>query len=258
MTTQRAETLHGVDVRKLDDGQTRQVLAEVFGRRRRCALLTELDPGAEQWVLAELGDGRITGSCPTGEDEWRLSCFDPDERARKLSAPPLAADLTDVWRVLEISVFTKKAQIRIGEGAKFAHRAVDDGDHNELPRWLKPRNRSFLLLGWPNDKGRFTERLGGTPAMTRAHELSGSQALHPLRWEDFGVLRGKDLPEEDRLDGPVSKGSWLGVREYWAQDDETGEVYVAYHRITGYTTGMKPTRPLVTGAPAGLVEGDDE
>ncbi|MBB4933299.1 hypothetical protein F4561_004119 [Lipingzhangella halophila] len=238
-------TVYGVDVRPLDDDETTAVFADVFGAGRRCAHLDTLDTaGGPQWLLAELGDARITGYCAAGT--WRLESSHRD-------SGPLAGDRSDAWRLLEAVVFTEHAQIRIGEEAGFAHSAVDSAGVNELPGWLRPRDRSFLLLGWSTEP-RHTTVLDGEPPMTRSRELSGSAALHPDTFADFGVLPSSKKAGKEEW---TSKGSWLSVREYWAQDTATGAVHVAFHRLTGYHTGPKPTAPLITGAPSALEEDDE-
>lgn len=249
-STNATPVLRGAEVWELNDAQVAAVFTDVFGDRRRCAALDKLDPRPEgergpQWLLAELGDARLTGGCPDGT--WRI-----ESSQKEPGSGPLAADRSDAWRLLELTVFTEHTQIRIGEGAAVAHAARDTADAATLPRWLQPRDRSFLLLGVTRQR-RYTVVLDGDLPMTRGRELSGSVALHPVRWQEFDVLRGRDVPKGKR--GPYSKGSWLRVREYWAEHPTTGAVHVAFHRLTGYTTGPKPTDPLVASAPSALDEG---
>src|SRR5699024_10305163 len=79
----------GLLLYQLTPGQIETVLAEVFTRGVRCGLLDHPPPGAParagapQWLLAELGDGRITGACP--QRRWRRS--DPEAAAWSASAP---------------------------------------------------------------------------------------------------------------------------------------------------------------------------
>lgn len=225
----------GVDVRALSAAVIDEVLDDVFVGARRCRALDAAGPpgtsGGPQWLLAELGDGRITGACPG--DRWSRSDTPPTEH---LSAPSLDPG-TDRWRVLEVLVFGPYAQIRLGEGAESGW--VSTEGQGGLPEWLRPRDRSFLLQGWAgSDHSRTLE--GDVPrSVTR--EPSGAEAVLPVAWTDFsGRLR--PLPERGRS-ALESTGTWLTVREYWAADPVTGAVGVAFHRFTGLRAGTKPTGP---------------
>ncbi|MET9710763.1 hypothetical protein ACFW3Z_11585 [Nocardiopsis alba] len=222
----------GVEVDRLGPEEVDGVLDDVFVHGRRCRLLDEVGavPGP-QWLLAELGDGRITGSCPG--DRWRRS---DGPGTAHLSAPSLDPRV-DRWRILEVLVFSAHAQIRLGEAADTGWVAVDSAE--EGPEWLRPRDRSFLLQGWTgDDHGRTLE--GETPmAITR--EPSGNEAVLPAPWTaPSGRLRHR--PGSDRA-ALESRGTWLTVREYWAADPATGAVGVAFHRLTGVHNGTKPTGP---------------
>ncbi|MFJ9557597.1 hypothetical protein ACIRPH_27630 [Nocardiopsis sp. NPDC101807] len=227
----------GLAVRRLDGGQVEDVLADVFTRGTRCRLLdTGTDgipgaPGAPQWLLAELGDGRITGACPGGR--WRRS---DHPSTADLSAPALSP-ATDRWRVLEVLVFGPRAQIRLGEGAEDGWISADDPA--PLPEWLRPRDRSFLLQGW---NGRAHSRtLGGDVPFSVTREPSGTLAALPVGWTDF---TGRARPRPGGRGAALeSAGTWLTVREYWASDPGTGAVGVAFHRLTGMRSGAKPTGP---------------
>ncbi|MGW5876952.1 hypothetical protein ACWFMI_10450 [Nocardiopsis terrae] len=225
----------GVDVGPLPPEGVEEVLTDVFVRGERCRVLDAAGPpgtrGGPQWLLAEFGDGRITGSCPSGR--WRRSDAPPTAH---LSAPSLDPR-TDRWRVLEVLVFGPHAQIRLGEGADAGWVATDaPGD---LPEWLRPRDRSFLLQGWVGDADSRT--LEGEVPLSVTREPSGAEAVLPVAWTGFsGRLR--TLPEQGR--GALeSTGTWLTVREYWACDPVTGAVGVAFHRLTGVCAGTKPTGP---------------
>ncbi|MFD3687924.1 hypothetical protein ACFWTE_24270 [Nocardiopsis sp. NPDC058631] len=227
----------GLAVRRLDGGQVEDVLADVFTHGTRCRLLdTGADgipgaPGAPQWLLAELGDGRITGSCPGGR--WRRS--DHPSTAH-LSAPALDPG-TDRWRVLEVLVFGPHAQIRLGEGASAGWIGADDPA--PLPEWLRPRDRSFLLQGWNGPA--HSRTLDGQVPFSVTGEPSGSLAVLPVGWSDF---TGRPRPRPGRRGAALeSAGTWLTVREYWASDPGTGAVGVGFHRLTGMRTGAKPTGP---------------
>ncbi|GLU49431.1 hypothetical protein [Nocardiopsis ansamitocini] len=223
--------------------------AEVFGKvpdkQGRSSLLDRYDPGTTQWLIAEFGDGRIVGACPG--KEWRLSSTGPEPLPR-FSAPHPGAwhrtsdkDDTDAWRLLEAVVFSANAQIRVGEGARAAW-LLRDGDLDALVEkpWLAPRDRSFLLAGYPGNPNRSgrPDRPGqkhrwvshDDVTFTIAEELSGATVVHPVRWE-------KPCPAST---GKPPQGSWLSVREYWGQDETTGEVVVAAHRLTGYHVGDDP------------------
>ncbi|MEU3018548.1 MULTISPECIES: hypothetical protein [unclassified Nocardiopsis] len=238
----------GADVRPLPAQAVDEVLHDVFVRGRRCRALDSVGPpGGPQWLLAELGDGRITGSCPGSW--WRRSDAPPTEH---LSAPSLDPD-TDRWRVLEVLVFGPHAQIRLGE---FAERGWICSDApGTLPEWLRPRDRSFLLQGWAGpDSGRTLE---GAVPLSVTREPSGTEAVLPVAWADFsGRVRPLAEPGHGALE---STGAWLTVREYWAADPVTGAVGVALHRLTGLTTGRKPTGPefdVGTGAVVGAEQGE--
>lgn len=234
----------GLTVRPLTGHQVDSVLTDVFGRGVRCSLLdtgvddASANPAGErgpQWLLAELGDGRITGSCPGGW--WRRS--DAPDTAH-LSAPPLDP-AGDRWRVLEVLVFAPHAQIRLGEGAAAGWISADTpGDllPERLPDWLRPRDRSFLLLGW--NGAAHSRTLDGEVPFAVTGELSGAQAALPVEWADFS---GRIRPAPGERAALESTGSWLTVREYWAGDPDTGAVGVAFHRLTGLCTGTKPTGP---------------
>ncbi|MUL43828.1 hypothetical protein FZ103_22125 [Streptomonospora sp. PA3] len=214
------------------------VLADLFGHGRRSAALEARAPGEPQWLLAELGDGRITGACPGGA--WRLSCDDP--WTARLSAPPLDPGGSDAWRLLGAAVFSPSAQIHIGEGAEAAWATRDSDDADTLPPWLRPRDRSFLLTGWRAGP-RASRDLGGEIPFSIGRELSGATACHPVRWQDFGIAAGAEAPGA-AAPVPTAVGTWLSVREYWAEDSRTGAVGVAFHRLTGYHAGAKPTPPV--------------
>ncbi|GAA3747584.1 hypothetical protein [Salinactinospora qingdaonensis] len=243
-------TPRGVRITELDHDTIAGVFADVFGQRRRCTALDALDPNAQQWLLAELGDTRITGGCSDGQ--WQLAYSNPQ-------ADRLSGEHGEAWRLLELVVFSENAQIRIGEVAEFGHSAVEDRAESEaLPSYLKPRDRSFLLLGTETKPHR--DKVAGGPPMTWGREPSGSWVLHPLPhadWKDFGVTR-PTRQEREQGRTPVSRGSWLCLREYWAQDETTGAVHVAFHRLTGYHAGDKPATSLPTQAPSALDQGDDE
>ncbi|MFC4563226.1 hypothetical protein ACFO4E_15280 [Nocardiopsis mangrovi] len=232
----------GVHSAALADDQAGQVIAELFGCRSRSTLLDAYAPGEPQWLLAELGDGRITGGCP-GEI-WRFSGDDPETAA--LSAPLLAPDRGDAWRLLDAVLFSPSAQIHIAEGAEAAWVSHDSADAAALAPWLRPRDRSFLLTGWrarPGSANRHSRTLDGDIPFSIGRELSGSTACHPVTWQDFEVEWPTAASGTDQRT-PVSAGSWVSVREYWAEDPVTGAVGVAFHRLTGYHAGPKPTAPL--------------
>lgn len=225
----------GVDVRPLSAALITEVLDDVFVHAKRCRALDAAGPpgtsGGPQWLLAEFGDGRITGSCPG--DGWRRSDTPPTEH---LSAPSLDPG-TDRWRVLEVLVFGPHAQIRLGEGAGSGW--VSAEAPGELPEWLRPRDRSFLLQGWTGTANSRT--LGGAVPLSVTREPSGTEAVLPVAWTDFSG-RVRPLSEQGR--GALeSTGTWLTVREYWAADPVTGAVGVAFHRLTGLCAGPKPTGP---------------
>ncbi|MDA0566374.1 hypothetical protein LG943_18935 [Streptomonospora sp. S1-112] len=211
------------------------VLADLFAAApaRRCAALDRHAPGEPQWLLAEFGDGRITGACP--RQRWRLSSADPE--TADLSAPPPAPDLSDTWRLLGAWVFSPSAQIHIGEAAEDAWLTGDAPDLDSLPDWLRPRDRSFLLAGWHSGP-RASRDLGGAIPFSIGRELSGTTACHPVSWQDFDIV-----PAAPGAAEPAEVGSWLSVREYWGEDPVTGAVGVVLHRLTGYHAGAKPTPP---------------
>ncbi|RKS07749.1 hypothetical protein DFP74_3433 [Nocardiopsis sp. Huas11] len=229
----------GLTVRALTGAQIDEVLHDVFVRGTRCRLLdTGTDglpgePAAPQWLLAELGDGRLTGACP--RERWRRS---DEEPTRHLSAPALDPG-TDRWRVLEVLVFAPHAQIRLGEGAESGWISADAPDVPDVPEGpLRPRDRSFLLQGWNGPE--HSRTLPGPVPLSVTAEPSGSQAVLPVRWLDFS---GRARPAPRRRNALESSGTWLTVREYWASDPVTGAVGVAFHRLTGLRTGTKPTGP---------------
>jgi len=203
----------GVRLRELTAAQVEQVLADVFDAGVRCALLDGQAPGQRQWLLAELGDGRITGTCP-GRRWWRS---DRSAFADWSAAPPGPRER---WRVLEVLVFCGSAQIRIGERAEQGWLAVDE-DASALPDYLRPRDRRLLLAG------RTARAAPDGAPFSLALEPSGSAAVLPLRW------------------GGADTGgrAWLSVREYWARDPGTGVVGVAFHRLTGMGVAGAPVRP---------------
>ena len=190
-------------------------------------------PGAPgpQWLLAELGDGRITGACP--RNRWRRSDRPPTAH---LSAPSLDVD-TDRWRILEVLVFAPHAQIRIGEAAEAGWLGRDVLE--DLPEWLRPRDRSFLLHGWNGSA--YSHTLDTRVPLSVTEEPSGTRAVLPVPWTDFSG-RPRPLPGSERT-ALESTGTWLTVREYWASDPATGAVGVAFHRLTGMRAGTKPTGP---------------
>ncbi|MBB6119759.1 hypothetical protein [Nocardiopsis algeriensis] len=220
---------------ELGGDQIDAVLAEVFVRGVRCGLLdtgtggVPAFPGHPQWLLAELGDGRITGSCPGGT--WRRSDTPP---TADLSAPSLDPG-TDRWRILEVLVFGPHTQIRLGEGARSGWISADAPV--EVPPWLRPRDRSFLLQGWNGPD--HSRTLEGEVPLAVTGEPSGNTAVLPAAWADFTVRSRRRA---------TSEGTWLTVREYWAEDPATGAVGVAFHRLTGVRTGPKPTGPLLDPA----------
>lgn len=229
----------GLTVRALTGRQIDEVLHDVFVRGVRCRLLDTGtdglpgDPEAPQWLLAELGDGRVTGACP--HDRWRRS---DEESTAHLSAPALDPG-TDRRRVLEVLVFGPRAQIRLGEGAESGWISADSAGAPASPDDpLRPRERSFLLQGWNGPD--HSRTLPGAVPMSVTAEPSGSQAVLPVRRHDFS---GRARPETGGRTALESTGTWLTVREYWASDPETGAVGVAFHRLTGLCTGTKPTGP---------------
>ncbi|GAB3715431.1 hypothetical protein [Nocardiopsis oceani] len=225
----------GVTVRPLPPERIDEVLADVFVRGDRCRALDAAGPagasGGPQWLLAELGDGRITGSSPDGR--WRRSDSPPTEH---LSAPSLDP-ATDRWRVLEVLVFGPHAQIRLGEEAVSGWVSADAP--GPLPAWLRPRDRSFLLQGWTGTA--HSRTLEGDVPLSVTREPSGTEAVLPVAWTDFSG-RPRPLPERGRS-ALESTGTWLTVREYWAEDPVTGAVGVVFHRLTGLCAGAKPTGP---------------
>ncbi|PWV46007.1 hypothetical protein [Nocardiopsis sp. L17-MgMaSL7] len=233
----------GVDVRRLSERTIDEVLDDVFVRGRRCRALDAAGPpGGPQWLLAELGDGRITGSCPHAR--WRRSDEPPTGH---LSAAPVDPD-TDRWRILEVLVFGPHAQIRLGEGTEAGWISTDAP--GRPPDWMRPRDRSLLLQGWSGPQASRT--LKGPVAFSVTREPSGSEAVLPVAWTDFSG-RVRPLPEPGR--GALeSTGTWLTVREYWAADPVTGAVGVAFHRLTGLASGRKPTGPEFEVGTGALVE----
>ncbi|MDT0330368.1 hypothetical protein [Nocardiopsis lambiniae] len=227
----------GVTVRRLDAGEIDAVLDEVFVRGVRSRLLdagvagVAGDPEVPQWMLAELGDGRITGVCPRGH--WHRS--DGPATADLSARPPVTA--VDRVRVLEVLVFAPHAQIRVGEGARAGW--ISGDAPGELPSWSRPRDRSFLLQGWTGP-GHGRSPGEGVPLSVTA-EPSGARAVLPVLWAGFSARVRRERGGRAVVEGT---GSWLTVREYWAQDPETGAVGVAFHRLTGVCTGPKPTGPV--------------
>lgn len=227
----------GVAVRRLDAAEVDAVFEDVFVRGVRCRLLDTGppgppgDPAAPQWLLAELGDGRLTGACP--RERWYRS--DGPGTADLSARPPVAP--ADRARVLEVLVFAAHAQVRIGEGARSGWISADTP--GEVPPWLRPRDRSFLLQGWTGpEHGRSPGE--GVP-LTVTAEPSGARAVLPVVWADFSARVRRTRGGRAVAEGA---GSWLTVREYWAQDPGTGTVGVAFHRLTGIATGPKPTGPV--------------
>ncbi|MFC7330507.1 CRISPR-associated protein Csx19 [Marinactinospora rubrisoli] len=213
---------HGVLVRELGDDEIAAAFADVFGEQRRCRVLDAVAPGERQWLLAEFGHGRITGGCP--HEAWRLSST--EEATQQFSAPTPAADRSDAWQLLEAVVFSPSAELRIGEGAERAWLSRDADDVDRLPPWLQPWDRSFLLLG-----GTVTQIPASRPdvgPLCIAEDRSGSTAVHPVEWRNPAP------------GGKKGYGSWLTVREYWAEDPATGAVGVVFHRLVGYTCDSEP------------------
>lgn len=237
----------GLSVHSLTTDEIDEVLADVFLHGSRCRLLDtgtgELPgvPGAPQWLLAELGDGRITGSC-SGR-HWRRS----DQAVPDLSALPLDPS-TDRWRVLEVVVFAPHAQIRVGEAGTAAWLSAESPE--DLPSWLRPRDRSFLLQGWSGS----SHTIDGEVPFAITEEPSGTRAALPVAWRDF---TGRQRPETGGRTALESSGTWLTVREYWASDPETGAVGVAFHRLTGMHTGIKPTGPEFDVGTGDRIEEED-
>ncbi|MDS1270691.1 hypothetical protein RIF23_10310 [Lipingzhangella sp. LS1_29] len=233
----------GVEVHPLDGEDITRALDEVLGERRRCTALQELDPGTTQWVLAEFGDGRLTGVCRKGEERWEWEFV--GGRPPKGAGEPTGVD--DAWRLLEMTVFTWNAQVRVGEGAEYAHSARDTA--KPAKEYLHPSDRHLLLLGWRRDQdeksaaeGRRREYIlpaGPNQGLVRAKELSGSEAVHPLRWDEWTDFKAERTPNTKPPRHTIH-GSWLRVREYWAQDPTTGAVHVAFHRLAGYGSGPIP------------------
>jgi len=236
----------GLLLYQLTPGQIETVLEEVFTRGVRCGLLDHPPPGAParagapQWLLAELGDGRITGACP--QRRWRRS--DPEAAAWSASAP----GPKDRWQILEVLVFTPHVQIRLGEGAERGWLSADAPE--SLPAPLRPRDRAFLLRGHNGPEHRRTIRSAPgnqspghsphEPPLTVTSEPDGTRAVLPLDPTD---TTGTTRPLDDGRTLALTAGTWLTVREYWAEDPATGAVGVAFHRITGLHTGPDPTGP---------------
>ncbi|WP_017614446.1 hypothetical protein [Nocardiopsis salina] len=230
----------GLLVHELTPGQVDTVVEEVFVRGVRCGLLDRPpvgpppttatpDAAAPQWLP---GDGRITGSCPSRD--WCRS----DIALPALSAPAPGPD--DLWRILEVLVFTPHVQIRLAEGAERGWISADAP--GPLPAPLRPRDRAFLLRGHNGGDHRRPDRPASheTAPLTATSEPDGTRAVLPLDPVDATAAvrplgAGRTLAH--------SAGSWLTVREYWAEDPETGAVGVAFHRLTGFRTGADPTGP---------------
>lgn len=254
----------GLLMHELTTGQIETVLEEVFARGVRCGLLDHPPPGVRsragepQWLVAELGDGRITGVCP--RERWRRS----DSDAAALSAP--APGPEDRWRILEVLVFTPHAQIRLGEGGERGWLSADAPE--PLPAPLRPRDRAFLLRGHNGPENRRPVRSApgyqgpdpglqdavratpghpGTdhgpqepPPITVTSEPDGTRAVLPLEPAD---TTGTTRPLGDGRTLAHTTGAWLTLREYWAEDPATGAVGVAFHRLTGLHAGPDPTGP---------------
>ncbi|WP_028648296.1 hypothetical protein [Nocardiopsis sp. CNT312] len=228
----------GLTVAPLTAKQIEGVLTDVFTRGTRCRLLdtgTDGCPashGHPQWLLAELGDARVTGACHGGR--WTRS----DTLTEPSPAAPTLDPGTDRWRILEVLVFGPRAQIRIGEAAEAGWISADAP--TAPPEWLRPRDRSLLLQGWNGpDHSRTLDRRA---PLSVAREPGGSEAILPVEWADFS---GRHRPLPGGRTALESEGTWLTLREYWASDPGTGAVGVAFHRLTGLTHGPKPTGPLI-------------
>lgn len=253
----------GLLLHELTPGQIETVLEEVFARGVRCGLLDHPPPGvpahagAPQWLVAELGDGRITGSCP--HKRWRRS----DSEAAAWSAP--VPGPKDRWRILEALVFTPHVQIRLGEGGERGWLSADAPEL--LPVALRPRDRAFLLRGHNGPEYRRAIRSASAhdglrerrqaapereeaaprhhgpqepPLLTVTSEPDGTRAVLPLEPAD---TTGTTRPLGDGRTLAHTTGAWLTVREYWAEDPATGAVGVAFHRLTGLQVGPDPTGP---------------
>ncbi|WP_116246511.1 hypothetical protein [Nocardiopsis sp. FIRDI 009] len=230
----------GLAVRALTPEQIHAVLADVFGRAARCRLLDTGvaglpgAPGHPQWLLAELGDTRVTGACPRGH-WYRSDALLPT--GADAPPPPLDPD-TDRWRILEVLVFCPGAQIRLGERAEAGWISADaPGD---VPDWLRPRDRSFLLQGWNGPE--YSRTVDARASLSVTTEPGGFEAVLPVEWTDFS---GRRRPAPGGRTALESRGTWLTVREYWASDPATGAVGVAFHRLTGLSCGPKPTGPEI-------------
>ncbi|GHD36953.1 hypothetical protein [Nocardiopsis kunsanensis] len=232
---------------ELTPGQIEAVLEQVFTRGVRCGLLDHppsgfpARAGEPQWLLAELGDGRVTGACP--HERWRLS--DLGAAASSASVPGPG----DRWRILEVLVFTPHAQIRLGEGGEHGWLSADAPE--PLPAPLRPRDRAFLLRGHNGPEYRRPVRSAPghrdpdhgpqePPPLTLASEPDGTRAVLPLDPVDTS---GTTRPLDDGSTLARTVGMWLTVREYWAEDPATGAVGVAFHRLTGLHTGPDPAGP---------------
>ncbi|MCY9784620.1 hypothetical protein KIK06_12030 [Nocardiopsis sp. EMB25] len=232
----------GLAVRPLTPEQIHGVLTDVFDRAARCRLLDTgvaglpAAPGHPQWLLAELGDVRVTGSCH--RDRWYRSDTLPGAASGALPARPAVDPDTDRWRILEVLVFGPRAQIRLGERAEAGWISADAP--GEVPDWLRPRDRSFLLQGWNGPGHSYTADARAPLSVTT--EPGGSEAVLPVEWADFS---GRHRPVPGGRTALESRGTWLTVREYWASDPATGAVGVAFHRLTGLSAGLKPTGPEI-------------
>ncbi|MFI6578706.1 hypothetical protein ACIBFB_23210 [Nocardiopsis sp. NPDC050513] len=231
--THRPPRPAGLAVRRLTPEEVDGVLTDVFDHGSRCRLLDAPDsPDQPQWLLAELGDARVTGTCPG--DRWFRSDTHPGADPTTRPLVPAA----DRWRILDVLVFSATAQIRLGERAETGW--ISSDDPAPVPDWLRPRDRSFLLQGWNGPAHSRTVDSRAPLSVTR--EPGGARAVLPAAWADFA---GHARPAPGGRTALTSRGTWLTVREYWAADPATGAVGVAFHRLTGLSTGAKPTGPEI-------------
>jgi hypothetical protein len=221
-TPPRAVTLPpgpvGVAASALTPDEAAQVALTVLAGQRSDNL--DLPAG---WFIADLTDGRLTGHHHDGGWTTGHHAF-PDD-----TPTPLAADGSDLWRLLTLHVFDENRQVTIRGDQATLH-----GWHlTEVPipadthPALDPRDRSFLI---GDQAGSATSNEG----YTRITERNGRLTVIP------GPYTAPST--SSTAAGAASTGTWLLIREYWAADPHTGAVAVHSYRYLAFTTGAQPTR----------------
>ena len=172
------------------------------------------DDPAPRWLHAAAADGLVTGRYDPAARRWTTSA---DVAAGTPGVGTLSRET-----LITVRVFDETTEVllqRTPDGSWRGRRIADSDANVALDDPTRPITRRLLVGG---ESARSLQH-----GFTHVTAAGGRTHIVPVRWQQPAV------------DG---RGTALVVREYLAEDDDTGQLRVAAHRLVGFTDRWR-TRP---------------